>query len=92
MLKRHLAGALVALSVAVPAFASEPCTAEPQSKWQSEATVSARLKQQGFEVLRTEAGHGCYEVKARDTQGRRVELHVDPATARIVRSELKDRS
>lgn len=92
MLKRHLAGALAALSVAGPAFASERCTAEPQSKWQSEAAVSAQLKQQGFEVLRTEAGRSCYEVKARDAQGRRVELHVDPATARIVRSELKDRS
>jgi hypothetical protein len=31
-------------------------------------------------------------VKARDAQGRRVELYVDPVTARIVRSEVKDRS
>lgn len=92
MFKRHLAAALAALAVAGPAFASESCTAEPQSKWLSRDAIAAQLKQQGFEVSRTEASHSCYEVKARDAQGRRVELYVDPVTARIVRSEVKERS
>jgi len=92
MLKTHLAGALAALAIAGPVLASETCTAQPQSKWLSHAEVTAKLKQQGFEVSRLEADRNCYEVKARDAQGRRVELYVDPATARIVRSERKDSS
>jgi hypothetical protein len=92
MLKRHLVAALAALAAAGPVLASENCTAEPQSKWLSHAEVTAKLQQQGFEVARTESDRSCYEVKARDAQGRRVELHVDPVTARVVRSELKDRS
>jgi hypothetical protein len=54
--------------------------------------VQAKLKQQGFDVSRTESDRSCYEVKATDAQGRRVELYVDPVTARIVRSKLEDRS
>ena len=43
MLKTHLAGALAALAVAGPVLASETCTAQPQSKWLSQAEVSAKL-------------------------------------------------
>jgi hypothetical protein len=92
MLKTHLAAALAALAVTGPSLASETCTTEPQSKWLSHAEISAKLKQQGFDVSRLEADRSCYEVKARDAQGRRVELYVDPVTARIVRSEAKNGS
>jgi hypothetical protein len=47
--------------------------------------VALKLKQQGYTVHKIEASHGCYEVKATDTKGTRVEMYLDPATAEIVR-------
>jgi hypothetical protein len=36
-------------------------------------------------VHRIETSHGCYEVKATDANGARVEMYLDQATADIVR-------
>jgi len=86
---------LAALSFAAFAgasVASETCTQEPKSKWLSQEAIAAKLKEQGFEVSRTETKRSCYEVKAKDAQGKRVELYVDPVTARVVKQEYKDRS
>ncbi|TAK41268.1 MAG: PepSY domain-containing protein [Betaproteobacteria bacterium] len=86
---------LAALSFAAFAgasVASETCTQEPKSKWLSQEAIAAKLKEQGFEVSRTETKRSCYEVKAKDAQGKRVELYVDPVTARVVKQQSKDRS
>lgn len=74
------------------ASASETCTQEPKSKWLSQEAIAAKLKEQGFEAARTETKRSCYEVKAKDAQGKRVELYVDPVTAKVVKQEAKDRS
>jgi hypothetical protein len=95
MSKLKTIAAIAALSLAGlagTAAASETCTELPKSKWLSQEAIAAKLKEQGYEVTRTETKRSCYEVKANDSQGRRVELYVDPATARVVRSESKDRS
>lgn len=95
MLKRKGIIATTALALAGfggIALASERCTDAPKSKWLSQETIAAKLKEQGFEVARTETKRSCYEVKAKDAQGRRVELYVDPVTARVVKQETKDRS
>lgn len=86
--------ALAALTLAtstVAALGSEACTQEPKSKWLSQEAIAAKLKEQGFEVARTETKRSCYEVKAKDAQGKRVGLYVDPVTGRIVKRESKDR-
>jgi hypothetical protein len=36
-------------------------------------------------VHKIETSHGCYEVKATDAKGARVEMYLDQATAEIVR-------
>ena len=92
---RKTIAAAAALSLAAItgiASASETCTQEPKSKWLPQETIAAKLKEQGFEVSRTETKRSCYEVKAKDAQGKRVELYVDPVTAKIVRQESKERS
>ena len=88
MLKRTIVAALAA-ALASPALASERCTEQPKSQWLSQDQIAERLKAQGIEVTRTETKRSCYEVKGKDREGRRVELHVDPATARIVKRETK---
>jgi hypothetical protein len=95
MLKRTTIATVAALAIAGfsgVTLASENCTDQPKSKWLSQEGIAAKLKEQGFEVTRTETKRSCYEVKANDSNGRRFELYVDPATARVVRSESKDRS
>jgi hypothetical protein len=95
MLKRTAIAAVAALSVAGfsgATLASENCTDQPRSKWLSQEAIAAKLKEDGFEVTRAETKRNCYEVKARDRQGNRVELSVDPVTARVVKQESKDRS
>ncbi len=96
MMNQRIAVALAALALAGFAGASiasdERCTDAPKSAWLSQEAIAARLKEQGFEVTRTETRRACYEVKARNTQGQRVELKVDPATGRVVRQESEHRS
>lgn len=93
MLKRTIIAALVGTALTAPALASERCTEQPKSQWLSQDQIAERLKAQGIEVTRTETKRSCYEIKGRDREGRRVELYVDPATARIVKRETeKERS
>lgn len=47
--------------------------------------VALKLKEQGYTVHKIEASHGCYEVKATDAKGARIEMYLDPTTAEIVR-------
>lgn len=47
--------------------------------------VALKLKEQGYTVHKIETSRGCYEVKATDAKGARVEMYLDQATAEIVR-------
>jgi hypothetical protein len=60
------------------------CAARPTGEWLSVDQVGQKLKEQGYTVTRIEASHGCYEVKATDSKGVRLEMYVDPATADVV--------
>jgi hypothetical protein len=60
------------------------CAARPSGQWLSMDQVAQKLKEQGYTVLKVEASHGCYEVKATDSSGVRVEMYLDPATADVV--------
>ena len=57
---------------------------DPPREWLSVDEVAQKLKEQGYTVRRIEASHGCYEVKATDAKGVRVEMYVDPVTADVV--------
>ena len=59
------------------------CSARPAAEWLSADQVAQKLKEQGYAVTRIETSHGCYEVKATDGKGVRVEMYVDPATADV---------
>jgi hypothetical protein len=60
------------------------CTARPDANWLSVKQLTQKLKDQGYTVRQVERSHGCYEVKATDAKGVRVEIYVDPVTAEIV--------
>jgi hypothetical protein len=63
------------------------CTARPVAEWLSTDQLTQKLKEQGYTVGRIETRHGCYEIKATDAKGVRVELYVDPATAEVIMRE-----
>jgi hypothetical protein len=60
------------------------CAARPAAEWLSVDQVTQKLKDQGYTVRKVERSHGCYEVKATDAKGVRVEMYLDPATAEVV--------
>jgi hypothetical protein len=60
------------------------CPARPAAEWLSVDQVTQKLKEQGYTVREVERSHGCYEVKATDSTGVRIEMYLDPATAEVI--------
>jgi hypothetical protein len=53
--------------------------------------VLAQLKAEGYgEIYEIERERNRYEVKAKNPEGRRVELHLDAATGKVLESEKDD--
>jgi uncharacterized membrane protein YkoI len=53
--------------------------------------VLAQLKAEGYgEIYEIERERNRYEVKARDREGHRVELHLDASTGKVLESEMDD--
>ena len=63
---------------------SGSCTAEPASNWLSPDAVKSKFEKQGYSVARVKSSGTCYEVYARDKNGNKVELFVNPANASVV--------
>lgn len=83
---------IIAVAVVAPAptaFADGmvTCTAEPQSKWISEADMKSRITGMGykFDVFKVSRG-GCYEIYGRDSSGKRVEVYFNPLTGDVVKA------
>ena len=83
--------ALAGFATIAAAEESVSCTTEPQSKWMSTDAVTAKLLKDGYKEVRsikTEADSGtCYEIKAIDKDGKKVEGYVNPVTAELVKGE-----
>jgi hypothetical protein len=87
-----LALAGITAGTAAPALARDEsrCTQSPGSARMSEDAVKAKLADAGYKITRIKREHGCYEVHATDQSGTRLELRVDPASAKILRAEKDD--
>lgn len=51
--------------------------------------ITSKVSGMGYTVRKVERSHGCYEVKATDGNGGRVELKLNPTTGAIVKSEKR---
>ncbi len=80
---------LGALLVAGAALAGEEHCRVPMADWQPRAAVQSLVEGQGLTVRRIKIDDGCYEVHARDAEGREVELKLDPATLDVIDSKLE---
>lgn len=83
---KSIAG-LALLAASLGAYASTysgECTDKPKSEWKSTADIKAHIAAQGYTVGKIKASGSCYEVYAKDKDGKRVELFVSPADASVV--------
>lgn len=68
--------------------AAEQVAPEP---YLTEQEIAEALESQGYtEITKIELEKGKYEVKARDADGRRIELYADPRTGEILKTEYDD--
>lgn len=65
------------------ALATDICEAHDEAEWMSEADITAKAKEMGYEVRKVKKEDGCWEVKGMK-DGKRVEAYLDPVTAVVV--------
>ena len=79
---------LTGIAAAAPALAdSESCGDAPKSKWLSEQAIKDKATAEGLDVRQVKTEGSCYEIKAVDKNGARVELVVNPVTGAVVTNE-----
>jgi len=83
-----LAFASVTLS-AVAVRAEDDCYV-PMADWQPRAAVAQLAEDNGWTVRRIKIDDGCYEIRGRDAEGRRIEVKINPATLDVLEIEYED--
>jgi len=90
----HIAGILASLALtaglAMPALADDDggnCGNAPRTQWMSEDAAKGKAAELGYQVRRVKEEDGCYELYAIDKSGAKVELHMDPVTGAVVKSD-----
>lgn len=76
---------LATLVVATPSARSSDDCEVPTASWQPRSAVNEWARRNGWQIDRLKIDDGCYEIRGRDAEGRRVKAKLDPATLEIVR-------
>jgi hypothetical protein len=86
---KRTAVAAIALAVASPAFAHgfDDCTKEPKDKWKPQAEAEAAAKAAGYTVTKSKIDGSCYEVYAKDKDGKKFELFYNPVDLSLVKKQ-----
>ena len=90
MRKTLIALSLVAALPAGAALADDDDCNAPRDQWQPREAALQVVEQNGWTVREFEIDDGCYEIEARDSSGREIEVKLDPATLEIVELEYED--
>ena len=78
------------LAAAAPATASPgDCYTTSNATWLPIADVVTAAEAQGYSILKVEREDGCYEVYAKNKDGARVKLHLDPTSLKILQTRNK---
>lgn len=79
---RHLLIAAALAGAAGTAFAhgDVKCKVYPKTEWKPYEELARKLQSEGWVIRRMEVSKTCYEVYAKDPQGKRVEAFFDPVT------------
>lgn len=61
----------------------------PMANWQPRDAVLQLAADNGWEIYWIKTNDGCYQLKARDAQGRPIEVTLDPATLAVISTEYE---
>ncbi len=90
-MKKTLAAlAFVALLPAGAALADNDECRAPRDQWQSQEAAMQFAATKGWTVHEFEIDDGCYEIEARDSEGREFEVKLNPATLEVVEMDYDD--
>lgn len=81
--------AFLAAMPAGTALAEDGCFV-PMSDWQPRAAVTQLAKDKGWKVRRIKIDDGCYEIDARDSDGKSIEATIHPATLEVLKIEHEE--
>lgn len=86
---RRIALSALFLAVAGPAFAHgfDKCTEEPKEKWKPQADAEAAATAAGYTVTKSRIDGSCYEVYAKDKDGKKFELFYNPVDLSLVKKQ-----
>lgn len=90
MKKTLTALAILALLPAGVALADDDDCAAPRDTWQPREAAMQIARRNGWTVQDFEIDDGCYEIEGRDSDGREIEVKLDPATLQIVDIDHED--
>lgn len=71
------------------AFAKADCKAYPQAEWMKEADAKAKIEAQGYTINKFKVDGNCYEIYARNKEGKKVEIYYDAKTLAPVKTEIE---
>ena len=91
-MKMKIAASAFCVFAAGPAFAasySGTCTTAAKDKWMTEEAAKAKVTEAGYIVtsIKTTRSGNCYEAYVTDKTGKKMELFLDPTSAKIVHSQ-----
>lgn len=83
---------VAAITVATPAMvlAADDCPDVPRDQWMSDAAITQKAKEQGYEVRSIKAEDGCLEAYAINKDGKRVEVYFHPGTGDVLKVSDND--
>ncbi len=81
--------AILAVLPAGAALAGDDCRV-PMADWQPREAVMQLAERQGWSVREIEIDDGCYEIEGQDTDGRDIEVKLDPATLAVIEIDRED--
>ncbi|TAK79496.1 MAG: PepSY domain-containing protein [Aquabacterium sp.] len=56
------------------------CPATPKEEWKPHTELQAKLEKEGWVIRQMKIFNNCYEVYAKDPNGKRIEAFFDPKT------------
>lgn len=65
---------------AAAAHGDVKCTDRPKEEWKPHTELEQKLIKEGWQIRRMEVTKSCYEVYAKDPQGKRIEAFFNPVT------------
>ncbi len=81
--------AFVAMSGAAMAHGFDDCTKEPKDKWKAQTEAEAAATAAGYTVTKSKIEGSCFEVYAKDKDGKQVELFYNPVDLTLVQTHDK---